>query len=36
MVKLHIVCFLMKTSDWRLECFAVASGMNSPAISEKK
>ena len=27
MAKLHIVCFLMKTSDWRLECFAVASGM---------
>ena len=28
--------FFNETSDWRLECFAVASGMNSPAISEKK
>ncbi len=27
--------FFNETSDWRLECFAVASGMNSPAISEK-
>lgn len=35
MAKLHIVCFFNETSDWRLECFAVASGMNSPAISEK-
>lgn len=27
--------FFNETSDWRLECFAAASGMNSPAISEK-
>ena len=27
--------FFNETSDWRLECFAVDSGMNSPAISEK-